>query len=122
MDRKLLRMLKTDKEKAAFVYDAPTNFEDGKSIPAPKGHLSSEPGNVLARLKSLSALRPVKAPKKCWATMNQTKQGTIVSLAPSRVGYRYEGEVRIGDKSIILAETDELKRILFPPVDEPVHM
>jgi len=54
--------------------------------------------------------------------MTQTKQGKIVSLVPSRAGYRYVGELRIGDTSVILPETDELKRIFFPLVGEPVSL
>jgi len=122
VDRKLLRILNAAKDKVLFPHEAPTHFEDGKSIPTSLLHDSSEPGEVLARLKSLSELRTVKAPEQCWVTITQTKQGTIVSLAPSRFGYRYSGEVRIRDKSIMLAETDQLERILFPPVGEPVHL
>jgi hypothetical protein len=122
MERKLLRILNAAREKVVFLYDAPSRFEDGKSIPTSVVHRSFESGDVLARIKSLSKLRPVTAPDQCWATITQTKQGTIVSLVPSRVGYCYEGEVRFGDKSIILLKTDGLERILFPPAGEPVHL
>ena len=122
MDRKLLRILNAAKEKVLFLYEAPTHFEDGKSIPTSMMYDSSEPGEVLARLKSLSELRPVTVPEQCWVTISQTKQGKIVSLVPSRFGYHYRGEVRSGAKSFMLPETDGLERILFPPVGEPMHL
>ena len=122
INRQLLGSLKAGKEKVAFLFGTPNTFEDGKSIPASQGHGSSEPADVLTRLKSMTALRPVNAPEKCWVTMTQTKQGKIVSLVPSRAGYRYGGELRIGDTSVILPETDELKRIFFPLVGEPVSL
>lgn len=122
IDRQLLGRLKGAKGKVAFLYGTPNTFEDGTSIPASRRPGSSEPADVLARLKSMTVLRPVNAPEKCWVTMTQTKQGTIVSLVPSRAGYRYGGELRIGDTSVILPETDRLKRIFFPLTGEPVSL
>jgi hypothetical protein len=122
VDRRLLQMLNAAKDKVLFPYEGPSRFEDGKSIPNSLLHDSSEPGEVLARLSSMSELRPVTAPEQSWVTITQTKQGTIVSIVPSRFGYRYKGEVRLGGKSIILPETDQLERILFPRVGEPVHL
>ena len=122
MDHKLLRTLNAPKGNVMFVYGAPTHLEDGKSLPAFPGRDSSEPGDVLARLKALSELRPVGVPQRCWVTMTQTNSGTVVSLVPSRAGYRYKGEVTIGARSVVLPETDRLERILFPPAGEPVHL
>ena len=122
IERKLLRILNATQDRVLFLYDAPTHFEDGKPIPIVSRRNSSEPGEALARLNSLSELQPVTAPEQCWVTMTRTNHGTIVSLVPSRVGYRYEGEVRIEDRSFLLPDTDGLERILFPPAGEPVHL
>jgi hypothetical protein len=112
VERSLLRLLTQVKEKSAFIFDHPTLFDDGKKVPNP-AHASSIK-EVLDRLRLLPELRPVRAPQNCWVTLTPAKQGTIVSLAPSRVGYQFGGEVRFSDQSIVLKETQLLQRVLFP--------
>jgi len=119
IDRRLLRLLTQVREKSAFVFDQPRLFEDGKKVPTPtRGGLAGI-NEVLERLYPLPELRPVQAPQNCWVTMTSAKQGTIVSLAPSRVGYRFGGEVRFNDQTIDLEETEQLQRILFPCAGVP---
>jgi hypothetical protein len=120
IDRRLLRLLGAGNDRVAFVSTFPGTFDDGNKVPAAQHHGPTSMVDLLARIMSMSELRPVRAPAKSWVTTTQMKEGTIVSLIPSRSGYRYGGEVRLGGKSIMLPETDELTRILFPSIGEPM--
>ena len=118
IDRRLLQILNMAKERVLFLFDSPAHFENGKRIRTAPPSVSASGG--LARIRSMNELKPVYAPEHSWVTMTRTKRGTIISLAPSRAGYRYGGEVRMGNQSIVLPETNQLKRILFPPAGQPV--
>jgi hypothetical protein len=120
--RSLLRLLTRGKERSACVFDRPTLFEDGKKVPASAHDSLSGINEVLDRLQSLPGLRPVQAPPDCWVTMTPVRQGTLVSLAPSRVGRRFGGEVRFNGQTIILEETEQLQRILYPLAGVPQRL
>lgn len=120
IDRQLFRVLKSVTQRVLFLFDAPAQFENGKPVPDAPASVPASEG--LARIQSMNELRPVHAPEHSWVTMTRTRRGIIVSLAPSRAGYRYGGEVRMGNRSILLSETNQLKRILFPPAGQPVML
>ena len=122
IDRKLLHLLQRQRDRVLFLFGNPTHWDDGKSIPASLIPTSSHLDDALIWLSSTQQLRPVHAPEQSWVTMTQLKQGTIVSLAPSRVGLRFKGEVALRDKTIILPETDRLERILFPSGGDPKRL
>ena len=115
--RKMYRLFTHVKGRSAFMFGQPRWYEDGKKMPA--AFEKTGMYEILQRVLSMPDLRPVQAPKNCWVTMTVVKHGTIISLAPSRARYRFEGEVRFNDKMIVLEETDQLKRILFPRTGAP---
>jgi hypothetical protein len=118
IDRRLLRLLLQVRERTAFVFSSPTLSEDGKKFAA-------VPANAVSALRAVELLRivpelrPVEAPDNCWVTMTSSSQGTIVSLAPSRVGHRFAGNVTFNDQTVSLGETGQLQRILFPDKGSP---
>jgi hypothetical protein len=120
--RSLLRLSRQATKQWAFVFDRPTLFEDGKKVPTPAQMGLSGIDEVSNRLQSLPGLRPVQAPRNCWVTITSAKQGTIVSLAPSRVGYRFGGEVRFNGQTIVLEETEQLQRIFYPIAGVPQRL
>jgi len=122
LGRNLLRVLTQVEDNSAFIFDRPMLFEDGKEVPASAHHGLSGIKEVLDQLETLPALRPVQAPRNCWVTMTPAKQGTIVSLAPSRVGYRFGGEVRFNAKTFVLEETGQVERIMFPIAGVPQRL
>jgi len=120
--RSLFRLLTRGMDSVAFVFDQPMLFEDGKKVPTSAHGGLSGINEVLDRLQSFPGLRPVRAPRNCWITMTPVERGTIVSLAPSRVGYRFGGEVKFNDQTIVLEETGQLQRILYPRTGEPQRL
>ncbi|MEX2116443.1 MAG: hypothetical protein WEB37_06125 [Bacteroidota bacterium] len=122
MDRALVQTLNAVKERVLFLSDAPKRFSDGKPQRASLDMISMEPDEVLALIRSRPELRPVEAPEQTWVTITVAKNGTIVSLIPSRAGARYKGTVKMGSRSIAIPETDQLRRILFPPSGEPIFL
>ncbi|MEX2117412.1 MAG: hypothetical protein WEB37_11040 [Bacteroidota bacterium] len=120
IDRNVLRTLSAVKEKVLYLFGAPERFADGKPLTASQKIASGGPGEILSRIKVLPELRPVEGPEQTWLTITQASGGTIVSLIPSRAGHRYKGNVRLKNRSIVIPETDQLKRILFSSTGEPV--
>jgi hypothetical protein len=75
---------------------------------------------ALGWLEGIDGLRPVTAPKGCWSTMTPVRGGTIVTLSPSRHGYRYRGDVSFNGKVVQLpGERSGLTPVLFPVSGEP---
>jgi hypothetical protein len=74
---------------------------------------------IIPVLSALPELRPVDAPEDCWVTMTPQTDGTVVSLAPSRCGGSYAGDVRYRGRVVRLSDTRGLIRIFFPGSGEP---
>ena len=119
VDPSLLRLLSRFGERILFAFGSPAVSERGTSIQAKAPPCLSDFDQVFHRLIASPDLRPVKAPENCWTTMTNLKHGTLVSIAPSRAGARFQGEVMFKNKVFHLPETDGLERIFFPSDGEP---
>ena len=119
VDPSLLRLISRFEERIMFAFGSPMVSERGTSIQAIAPACLSDFDKVLHRLMASPDLQPVKAPENCWTTMTNLKHGTLVSIAPSRVGARFQGEVMFKDKVFHQPETDGLERIFFPSDGEP---
>ena len=72
-------------------------------------------GHALEFLAGVPGIRPVIAPAHCWTTMTRVERGTIVTLSPSRHGYKYRGMVRMEGREVQLSEESSgMTRVLFP--------
>lgn len=119
MNRALFKRLTKRKERVLFTHTEPAWFEDGKHIRPVPATIPTTTG-LVSRLKAHPGLRPVHAPDRSWVTMVTGKKGIMVSLAPSRAGYEFEGTVSLGNRSITLQRSSQLTRILFPSEGEPL--
>ena len=61
----------------------------------------------------------VEAPPSSWASLSLVQSGAVVTLAPARHGYSYEGAVRYEGQSVTLGEEKGPTRISFPENGEP---
>ncbi len=73
---------------------------------------------VLPWLSQFPGLRPVKAPARSWVSLTRVSDGYVVSLVPSRFGYKYKGRVSFQGRSIDLNEQKRLVRVLFSDEDK----
>jgi hypothetical protein len=119
IDSPLLRLISRFDKQILFAFGSPTFTERGSSIRASTPGSLTDFDQVLQRLSSFPGLQPVTAPGNCWTTITNLKRGTLVSLAPSRVGARFQGAVTFKNKVYHLPETDRLERVFFPLKGEP---
>jgi hypothetical protein len=76
--------------------------------------------SVMQWLEKTPELRPVTAPSGAWTTLTPVRGGAIVTLSPSRHGFRYCGEVSLKGKDVDLGnEQRGLTRIYFPDSGDP---
>ena len=58
-------------------------------------------------------LRPLQAPANCWVSLVISDSQVVVSIAPSRYSYEYEGELKYKNQSVDLIRSSGLTRVIF---------
>lgn len=67
----------------------------------------------LIKLLEQQDLRPIQAPENCWISLTMLDGQILISVAPSRYTYEYEGELRYANQSTALAPSSGLTRVIF---------
>jgi hypothetical protein len=111
MSGALSRLLSRGTESLLFAYETPVHLKPAR--------VAAGEEEIFAWLARKPELRPVNAPEKAWTTMTVTQEGMVVSVAPARATWRYEGDVTFNGKPVHLEPSDRLTRILFPLAGEP---
>jgi len=106
-------------EKVLFLGGVPQRTSAGRKVFFPSVSRVADIPGALRWLAAKSDPNTVRAPSQSWATVSHLSTGTMVSLAPSRHGYRYRGEVSIGESTVNLPECHGLVRVLFPQAGPP---
>ncbi len=101
-----------------FVFTSPQRTKKGAPVKGSLIHLSDSAA-LLEELSREPHLRPVRAPQNCWVTMTAIRNGTMVSIAPSRAGGIVTGSVEFGEATISLPNRSGIQRIFFPQEGEP---
>jgi hypothetical protein len=96
-----------------WLWDVPQSDAQGWEIP-----FDQQPEAVSFRvlfqlLAKRAALRPCVAPSRSWVTVTPRADGDLVSIAPSRSGVTYAGELRFGGRSVLLPTSDALTSYRF---------
>jgi len=106
LDKKYLKILNSDIKNIFCV------FEKTSSIKIQSYNIKAEIKNLIEMLKQKD-LRPVGAPENCWISLTKLVKQVVISIAPSRHNFEYEGEISYNKKSIDLSKSSYLKRLYF---------
>ncbi|NUM79150.1 hypothetical protein HUU40_32735 [candidate division KSB1 bacterium] len=96
-----------------YAFNEPHKLANGPSVALPIDHRAKNAEEVLSWLQEKPRLRPVIAPDHSWISLTRMPEQTIVTLAPSRRGYHYEGEIVWGDKAATISRCANLSRVNF---------
>jgi hypothetical protein len=97
-----------------YAFGEPRKLINGRTVALPIDHRAKNPDEVLRWLNEQPKLRPVKAPDHAWISLTRMPEQTIVTLAPSRHGYQYEGEVAYAEKVVAISRGEKLSTVIFP--------
>ncbi|RPH37699.1 hypothetical protein EHM92_01995 [bacterium] len=98
----------------------PVFFLHSMAMPDRKRVGGTTTEGLLQWLAYIPGIRPVSAPSGSWTSMTRVREGMVVTLSPSRHGYRYTGNVSLDGETVeLLEERGGLTRILFPRSGEP---
>jgi hypothetical protein len=116
----IVPILRRGKTRLFCVGDIPRRSARGGSISP--GNFSSIVGttDLLQRLEAIPELRPVRGPANCWVTRTPLASGSLVTVTPSRHGFRYKGTLTLESVAAELPESSGLTRVVFPVDGTPV--
>ena len=109
----LRAVLREGNERTFYVFEYPQEVPGGWAVDSLASGKAEAVSDVFRWLASFHGLRPVKAPERSWVTLTRTSSGHVVSLAPSRFGYGYRGQVSFQRTSIAIDKQTSLVRIFF---------
>jgi hypothetical protein len=116
------RLIKEHRDTIFFLSGVPERFSDGRKAFVTGGAHGTTIDQALAWLESIPGLRPVQAPQRTWVTVTPVTIGTMVTLSPSRHGYRFSGGITVEGGSVDLPELSKLTRIFVPREGTPSIM
>ena len=100
--------------KSIYAFDLPQKTPENCLFSLPVKNKAKSNKEIIEWLDQQSHLKLVNAPKNSWISITKLEEGTLITLAPSRHDYTYEGEVSFSEKSMLLEKTSSLCRVFFP--------
>lgn len=97
-----------------YAFGEPRKLINNQAVNFPIIHLVKNLAEVLVWLEKQENLRPVHAPQNSWVSLTRLPGKTVVTLAPSRHGYEYEGDVTFAGEVISISRNAKLRRLFFP--------
>jgi hypothetical protein len=99
--------------------DSPRQLASGRQCTIAGVHTEASIPAVIDWLTGIPTICQVEAPRNSWATVTPLREGTLISLCPSRHGYAYSGTLQYGGAAIMLPESRGLVRVYFPRAGRP---
>lgn len=100
-------------DQALYVFSEPRKLANGQNLSLPVAHRARVLEEALSWLEEKPELRPVQAPANSWISLTRMPEQAIITLAPSRHGYQYEGALVCGDKAVMISRSANLSRVIF---------
>lgn len=114
IDLSMEHLLRHEPGRLLFVGRRPGFRMDGRPLPPATTPVACTTDQALEWLSEIPGIRPVETPEGCWATMTPLAGGTMVALMSSRLGKRFQGEIRCHGRAISVPEQTGLVRAFFP--------
>jgi hypothetical protein len=100
-------------ESGVAFYARPELLRTAGSHARPAAEFAASPHELLSRLRREAVKDLLTAPERTWVTRTRTSLGHVVTLIPSRCGFRYEGTLTFHGTEVDVPPHDGLCRLLF---------
>lgn len=96
-----------------YAFSEPRRLANGENLSLPVVHRAGNQKEVLSWLREKPQLRPVQAPENSWVSLTRLREKTIITLAPSRHGFAFSGEIAVDGERLAVTRSRELQRFAF---------